>query len=94
MSLENRKKCEVGDVENVLSSLRHKLMYRVQQYGDHGYASVHEILGLITEEYKELIDAVQEDKSEDKHKIYGELIDIAVGCVWACMSIGQKTIDW
>lgn len=92
--LENRKKCEVADVENIFSSIRHRLGYKLRQHGDHGCASVHEILGVITEEYLELADAVRTDKSVDKEKVYSELIDIAVGCVWACMSIGHKTIDW
>lgn len=94
MSLENRKKVPVGDIENALSALRHRLHYRVKQYGDHGFASIHEILGLISEEFREFEEEVHSDKSELRYKISSELLDIAVGCIWGYLSIAHKTIDW
>jgi NTP pyrophosphatase (non-canonical NTP hydrolase) len=94
VSLENRKKVRVGDVENVLGSLQQKLRYRIKQYGDHGYASVHEILGQVTEEYLELAEAIRTDKHDLRYEIYGELMDLMVACLWGCLSIGQDTIDW
>jgi len=84
----------VGDVKGIIGALQQRLHYRIRQYGDHGFASVHEILGLITEEYLELCEAVHTDKSEDREKIYNELMDIMVGCLWGLLSISQKTIDW
>jgi NTP pyrophosphatase (non-canonical NTP hydrolase) len=60
--------------------LKNKLAYRMVQKGPQSYASVHEALGLITEEYKELIDAVQ---SNNREHVMSELLDVAVGCIWA-----------
>lgn len=48
------------------------------------FISTHEALGVITEEYKELIDAVQ---SNERNAIFLELIDIATGCEFALASM-------
>jgi NTP pyrophosphatase (non-canonical NTP hydrolase) len=61
-------------------ALKDKLNYRMKQKGPQSYASVHEALGIITEEYKELIDAVQ---SNDRKHVMDELLDVAVGCIFA-----------
>lgn len=74
-------------VKKAVKLLKEKLKYRMLQKGPQSYASVHEALGLITEEYKELIDAVQSNKRED---VMAELLDVAVGCIFAvaCQEAG------
>lgn len=61
-------------------ALKDKIEYRMTQKGPQSYASVHEALGIITEEYKELIDAVQ---SNNREHVMAELLDVAVGCIFA-----------
>lgn len=56
---------------------------RLQEKGNGIYASNHEALGIITEEYWELIEAV---KDNDNYGIREELKDIAVGCLIALAS--------
>ena len=61
-----------------------KLHHRLQQHGPLSYASAHEILGIVAEEYHELVEAVQ---SNDCKEIESELIDIAVGCLFGVASL-------
>lgn len=60
--------------------LKNKLNERLLKKGHQSYASVHEAYGLIAEEVKELLDAVQSNKRAD---VMAELLDVAVGCVFA-----------
>lgn len=60
--------------------LKEKLEYRIAQKGSHSYASVHEAYGLIAEEVKELLDAVQ---SNNREHVMAEMLDVAVGCIFA-----------
>ena len=43
-----------------------KIIYRLNQKGWHSLSSTHEILGVVAEEYQELIEAIKEG---DKEKI-------------------------
>ncbi len=61
-----------------------KLNCRLKQKGYGTFVGTHEILGVITEEYYELIDAVHRKKQSD---IEEELIDLAVGCIFATACI-------
>lgn len=64
-----------------------KLGYRLETKGDGAYVSNHESLGIITEEYLELVDAV---RSNDIIEIGNELHDVAVGCVFAIASLYEQ----
>lgn len=64
-----------------------QLKERIEQKGSHSYASNHEALGLITEEYYELLKAVRKNDNEN---VKEELVDIAVGCIFALASMIQK----
>jgi NTP pyrophosphatase (non-canonical NTP hydrolase) len=59
---------------------------RLQEKGRGIYVSNHEALGIITEEYYELIEAV---KSNEDINVRQELIDIAVACI---IALGSKYI--
>ena len=64
---------------------------RLIEKGDGTAASYHEVLGFITEEYMELIDAVRKNNVRE---IKSELIDIAVACVFGVACIDAGTMDW
>ena len=64
---------------------------RLFQKGKGTYASIHEILGIVCEEYDELVDAVRDNEQVQVHK---ELKDIAVGCIIGMACISQCSIDW
>ena len=68
-----------------------KMFKCLDKKGYGAWLSSHEILGIITEEYKELVDAVH---SGTKEQMKQELLDVAVGCVFAGACIQQDTLDW
>lgn len=67
-----------------------KLRFRLNQKGYGTFASRHEILGVITEEYKEFIDAVH---SKNYEEMKSEIIDLAVGCIFGLACLEENTID-
>lgn len=86
-----REKLNVFQIANALKLTAEKLSFRLQQKGYGTFTSSHEILGVITEEYHELIEAV---KSNTLNEVKEELKDIAVGCIFAIACIEDGTIDW
>lgn len=100
---ETKLRPEVADyvIDNSLMLLKQKLNQRLQEKGKGAFASSHEILGVITEEYLELIEAVKYKPfeinqakaiDEKKERIIEEMLDIAVGCVFGMASIND--CDW
>jgi NTP pyrophosphatase (non-canonical NTP hydrolase) len=74
-----------------LTIIKDALFRKLNQKGNHAFVSTHEILGVVTEEYHEVIDAV---KYNNKDKVRKELIDLAVACVHGISSIDNGKIDW
>lgn len=65
--------------------------------GDGTVSSVHEILGLVTEEYHELIDAVHKHhprRAPNFKGVHDELLDIATLCLLGVACIDAGTMDW
>jgi NTP pyrophosphatase (non-canonical NTP hydrolase) len=63
----------------------------IKKKGCGTFASTHEILGVIAEEYHELVDAVRSNKVADVEE---ELLDITTACLFAIACINANTIDW
>lgn len=61
---------------------------RLEQYGKGAYLSAHEMLGMMTEEYEELIGAVHSDSDD---QIASELEDIAVVAIFGIASMLQAS---
>jgi len=78
-------------IDNTIQVIIDMFMYRLKQKGYGTFTSRHEILGVITEEYKEFKDAVH---SKDYKQMENELIDIAVGAIFGVVCFREKTIDW
>ncbi len=66
------------------------LKFRTKKHGVYSYIGPHEALGIITEEYQELIAAVH---NNDRKNTKAELIDIAVACIFGLASMNQQDID-
>jgi NTP pyrophosphatase (non-canonical NTP hydrolase) len=60
---------------------------RIEEHGWGAYLSHHEFLGIVTEEYLELNEAV---RSNDPVEVGGELMDVAVGAFWSIASMMEK----
>lgn len=79
-------------VKKAGETVRRKLLDRLDNDKGWGaWLSRHEISGFITEEYDEVKDAVHGGSLAD---IKSELMDIAVGCIFAIACIDSKTLDW
>ena len=86
-----RPQITADDLNAAILNIQRKLRDRVNEKGAGAFVSRHEILGVLTEEYDELIDAVHRGNIED---IEEELADLAVGALfgWAC--IYAKKTPW
>ncbi len=66
--------------DRVIELIREQLAQVTQKYAPE-YSSAEELLGVMTEEYHELIDAIRSGKGHVTSAVLGELIDIAVVCI-------------
>lgn len=71
--------------------LESALERRLKQKGRGTFASTHEILGIVTEEYDEFVDAV---RANDRKMTMKELEDIAVACVFAFACDEEGGLEW
>lgn len=78
-------------LEISIKEISNKTDFRLAQKGTHAWQSTHEILGVITEEYWELQEAIKNNNMEEIKK---ELMDIAVACHFGIACINEKTLDW
>lgn len=102
MSKVNRKPVNKDVIDNVFVLINTKLEMRLKQKGDGILLSSHELLGIITEEYNELIDAIhiknivgmmpEEMYKYKKGEVFEELADIAVACVFGMACLND--MDW
>jgi NTP pyrophosphatase (non-canonical NTP hydrolase) len=63
---------------------------RIEKKGMGAFVSNHEGLGIIAEEYHELLEAV---RSNDPVEVASEAMDVAVGCIFLVASLLQKEAD-
>jgi len=84
-----REQVSEGEIIEAFKALEAKLDLRLIQKSSQTFVSRHEILGMITEEYTELIEAVH---GGDRIRIREELLDVAVGAVFSIACL--KHLDW
>jgi hypothetical protein len=71
-------------LKDTLASVKNAIDVAIAKRGGrHAYASKHEALGIITEEYQELINAIT---LNDDVLVLTELMDVAVAATWALAS--------
>lgn len=86
-----RPEIKPDQVQRAVNMLHLELMRRLKEKGWGSFTSVHEILGIVTEETsKELVDAVHANSLQDVKR---ELLDIAVACVFGVACIEQGVIE-
>lgn len=97
MSVETRPKITEEEVKASISVLRQKLNERIEQKGNHAFASTHEIYGVLAKEFKELLDAIHDTNPPENSQYYfikEELLDIAVAAIFSYACIDSNKIDW
>ena len=75
----------------VLKKFQEALEEEKMKKGLGGFASSHEISGVIDEEHDEMKQAVHEN---NVHKLGEELMDIMIAAFWGLCSIEEGTLDW
>lgn len=88
---DHRQQITEQQVSDAAGLVRYWLFERLTEKGYGAWLSRHEILGFLTEEYDEAIEAVH---SKSKAEIKAELVDMAVGCIFAVACIDAKALDW
>ena len=86
-----RKQLSEDSFKEVLTIIKLALFNRLKEKGYGAASSSHEILGIVTEEYLELVEAVRKN---DRRNMEQELIDIVVGCILGLNSYYEDTLDW
>lgn len=83
-----RRQVTEQEIQDALKSLEVGLRVRIDRHGSGVFVSTHETLGIITEEYHELVEAVHQN---DAAQVRKEMMDIAVPCLWGliCSKAGD-----
>ena len=80
-------------IDNAMTEIYDKLIFRINQKGGGIYSGPHETYGIIAEEFnKELLDALH---ANDREQFRKELIDIGVAVIFgmASMDTGDASKD-
>lgn len=91
LSKREREQLTRSELMSAKGAVTRKLAARMHEKGFGTLASMHEILGIVTEEYAELVEAVH-DKMHTS--VEAELVDIAVACLVGLASIRSGKVDW
>jgi NTP pyrophosphatase (non-canonical NTP hydrolase) len=91
--INKRPEITKHQILQVVQDLIESIGNRIEERGSCAFASKHEILGIITEEVKELIDVIHK-KGDTSDEICSELMDIAVGAVFGITCIQYNKVDW
>ncbi len=78
------------EIEAGLKFLNKRYERARKRKGHASFASIHEILGKVTEEYLETCEAVHHG---DKKATELELADVAIACLWGIISLKAKKTD-
>lgn len=87
----NRPTISHDAIKTCIKEIALKTDARLDQKGHHAWQSTHEILGIITEEYWELQEAIKNNRIDNVKK---ELMDIAVACHFGIACINENKLDW
>ena len=87
----NREEIWSEYVDGALGQIKDHTNLKIAEKGPHTFASIHEISGILTEEYDEMKEAIH---SNDYQRIKEELLDIATVCHFGIACIDAKKLDW
>ena len=88
MNVTGRIKTNNDIVNQSIDTAISELFRRLEEKGYGSFISYHETLGVVTEEYFELVDAV---RSNDVEHIKDELMDLAVAVIFGHASLRAHT---
>jgi NTP pyrophosphatase (non-canonical NTP hydrolase) len=79
MKEDNRPSVTTEDLKKIIETLGLFIGKKIQKHGDKAFHNPHHALGILVEEYHELVEAVR--KNED-NEFNDEMMDIAVVAIW------------
>lgn len=91
MSGLNRRRLAVTDMNPALARVSKAVLHRLEKHGPGAFAGRHEVLGIITQEYTELVEAVRDDTYPNR--FISELEDIAVACIIGMASLTESDTE-
>lgn len=86
-----RKSIDQNNVSNAINQLKEHLIKILSRKGTKTFASRHEVMGLLLEEFNELERANHKD---DNDEFKYELLDLAATAIFAIACVDQDTMDW
>jgi len=86
-----RKSIEQVYVNKAIAQLKEHLIKILDRKGTKTFASRHEVMGLLLEEFNELERANHKD---DDVEFKYELLDLAATAIFAIACVEQETMDW
>lgn len=87
----SRKLINPLQIEETLKVLSQSISEAIERKGAGALVSSHEIAGIVSEEYLEMMEALR----KNNHDILrSELLDIAVGAVFGVACIDAGALDW
>lgn len=86
-----REFVEEKNIDLAFDELEYKMVNILSKKGLGTFSSIHEILGVTTEEYYEFVESVHK---KDHGNIKQELLDIAVACVFGVACMEQRSLEW
>lgn len=86
-----RTQATATTILGVFQQVHEKLQQRLSQKGRGCFASSHEALGIVTEEYHELVAAVGSNNPTD---VDAEMLDIAVAAIFSIVSRQSGGMAW
>ncbi len=87
-----RQDISTEKIELALSQIRHHTGLELYRKGSGTFVSSHEILGTVTEEYFEVVEAVRSN-SQKHFKLKEELLDLATACQFAIACIDSDIVE-
>ena len=78
------------EIKKSVALVKEKIVMRLLQKHRGSYIGNHETYGILVEEFKELLDALQ---ANDNESFYCELIDVAVGAILGMASMYANKIQ-
>ena len=72
------------EIQQALQVVEKLLRKRMGEHGIGKFASIHEALGVLTEEYHETLEAV---RSNNRDEFLDEMLDCAISGIWAYVSL-------
>lgn len=89
--MSGRKQISKEEIDKAIIATVNKLNKRLEEKGSGSFLSTHEITGVVSEEYHELMDAQRSNNQDEYRK---ELMDIAVGCIFGIACIDAGGTEW